>query len=128
MRLRDTTGVAPVRRLTVARGRLALPPGTGIGPDEVAAARAAALAAVKDATRLLPTGTPMQVTDAFCDVEVADAVVGVTLTLQGWAREPMDSAGLLGVAAALVSVRDALNLHIPEALLERIEIVQSVNT
>lgn len=130
MRLRDTTGVAPVRRMTVARGTLTLPPQYNVGADDVAAARAAALAAAKDSTRMLPTGTVIQVTDAFCDVAVQQGSGGTsvlaTVTLQGYAREALDSAALLAVAAALVSLRDALCVLEVESVLERIEVVQSI--
>lgn len=126
MRLRDTTGVTPLRRMTVARGRLTLPPGTKVGADEVAAARAAALNAAKDATRLLPTSTHVQVTDAFCDVEVADDGAVVVFTLQGYARESLESAALMATAAALIGLRDALCLEGAACLISGLEVVQSV--
>ncbi|MHB8633371.1 MAG: cyclic pyranopterin monophosphate synthase MoaC [Thermoplasmatota archaeon] len=125
MRLRDTSQSVPVRRMTVAEGFLEAP-GHTCGEEEVAAARAAALAAAKDASRLLPTASPFQLTDAFCSVETEGPRVKVTVTLQGVARETLESAALVAVSTALVALRDALGASGAGARIVGVAVVQSV--
>lgn len=128
MRLRDTTEQAPLRRMTVARGRIGIPEGCTVGASEVAAARTAAVTAAKEAFRLVPSASVHQLTDCFLDIEVdaPDAIVGATATVQGFARESLEAAALLAVCAALVSVRDSWGPAGAAATLRDVGVVQSV--
>lgn len=108
-KVRDVTDQAPVRRMSVVRGRLALQPKTCAtlreeGAELVATAKVAAIQAAKDASRILPTALPVALTDAFCDVQVDEDGATVTVTVQAHARATLDGPGLCGAAAALLSL------------------------
>lgn len=102
MRLPDVSGEVPTRRMAVARGTLAL--AQAPGPAQVAAAQAAALLAVKHAATVQATAVPFQLTDCFCDVTHTDGSVGVTVTVQAMAREPLGHAAAAGALAALLAL------------------------
>lgn len=120
--LADQTDQAPVRRMSVACGMLRTGPGAPDGPpaaapsdgqvdpDHAGAARAAALAAMKDAARLLPEQHPVQVT--HLDVLLRPApdepdAVACTTTVQAYARGHLEHVALLGAAVALLALRQA---------------------
>jgi cyclic pyranopterin monophosphate synthase len=123
VRVPDVTAAVPVRRMSVARGTLRLPAAWAPDADALAAARAAAVLAAKEAPRILPAAVPFQLTDAFCDLELRPGAVEATVTVQAYARHPLSAAALLGVAAALASLADGAG---PEARIEAVHIVQDV--
>lgn len=124
MRLPDVTDAVPTRRMSVARGTLS---GAGAADaDAVATARVAALLAVKDAARLVPTLVPFHATDAFCDVVAEGAALHCTVTVQGYARTRLSGAALAGVAAALLSLLESLG-HPVGARVEALHTVQDVD-
>lgn len=123
MRLPDVTDVVPSRRMSVARGTLA---GAGeADADALAAARVAAVLAVKDAARLVPALPPFLATDAFCDLEQDAAGLHCTVTVQAFARTKVAAAALAGVAAALLAVLEAQG-HPAGARIEGLHTVQDV--
>ncbi|MFO1535530.1 MAG: cyclic pyranopterin monophosphate synthase MoaC [Thermoplasmatota archaeon] len=123
MRLPDTTDTVPSRRMSVARGTLS---GAGTAPaDAVATAQVAALQAVKDAARIVPTLAPFHATDAFCDVAAEGGALHCTVTVQGYARTRLSGAALAGAAAALLSLLESLG-HPQGARIEALHTVQVV--
>lgn len=124
MRLPDVTDVVPSRRMSVARGTLSgTPPADA---DEVATAKMAAVQAVKDAARLVPGLVPFHATDAFCDIETGSGPAVATVTVQGYARTPISSAALAGVAAALLSLLESAG-HPEGAHITDLRTVQDVD-
>ncbi|HUR60992.1 MAG TPA: cyclic pyranopterin monophosphate synthase MoaC [Candidatus Thermoplasmatota archaeon] len=125
MRLPDVTDRVPSRRMSVARGTLA--GGGAATPEAIATARVAAVLAVKDAARLVPSLVSFQSTDAFCDVETAGegAGVQVTVTVQAYARTSLAAAALVGVAAALVSLLESAG-HPEGARILEVHTVQDI--
>ncbi len=130
--MRDLTDAVPVRRMSVARGRL-----EGFGPSAEGAdlghAEAAAELAVKAADRFVVGLHAAQVThvDTLVSQEGEEGAGGeaggglsVTVTVQGHARADLDSAALSGVCAALLTLRHALG--VPEARLVDLHLVQNV--
>ncbi|HUR63096.1 MAG TPA: cyclic pyranopterin monophosphate synthase MoaC [Candidatus Thermoplasmatota archaeon] len=125
MRLPDVTDVVPSRRMSVARGTLA---GAGHAPeDAVAAAKVAAVLAVKDAARLIPTLVPFQATDVFCDVEAGATGLHCSVTVQAFARTRLSGAALAGVAAALLSLLESRG-HPEGARIQDLHTVQDVDS
>lgn len=114
----DRTQETPVRRMAVARGRLA----GAVGLDDATRAHAAASGtlAVKDAARILPFLDAFLPTHVDVHLDGGEGGVSCTVTVQAYARAPLDAAALLGVAAALVAVAGE------DARIEDVEIVQSV--
>jgi molybdenum cofactor biosynthesis enzyme len=124
VRVPDVTDVVPSRRMSVARGTLA---GAGPAPeDALATARVAALLAVKEAARLVPTLVPFHATDIFCDIEAGGAALHCTVTVQGFARTRLSAAALAGVAAALLSLLESQG-HPEGARIEALHTVQDVD-
>jgi molybdenum cofactor biosynthesis enzyme len=110
--------------MSVARGTLI---GAGLAPeDAVAAAKVAAVLAVKDAARLLPAFVPFNPTDVFCDVEAGAEGFTCTVTVQGFARTRLSGAALAGVAAGLLSLLESLG-HPSGARIEALHTVQDVD-
>jgi molybdenum cofactor biosynthesis enzyme len=125
VRLPDVTDVVPSRRMSVARGTLA---GAGLAPQHaIDTARVAAVLAVKDAARLIPTLVPFHATDIFCDVEAGATGVHCTVTVQGFARTRLSGAALAGVAAALLSLLESQG-HPEGARIEGVQTVQDVDS
>lgn len=134
----DHTDQVPLRRMSVARGRLHLKAATckelrSGGSELLVTARVAGILAAKDAARAVPTALPVQLTDAFCDLTVeADHVVG-TMTVQGHARATLEAQALAGCAAALLSLVDACKSmeqdadgNLPAVRLTDLTVVQNV--
>jgi len=125
MPMAAVTDLVPVRHMSVARGTLRIPSGVAasFSADQLAEARTAAVVACKDAARLLPSAPPFQLTDCFCDITQADpnAAAGsppsweATVSCVGYARATLETATLLGVAAALASLWDAAKHADPAA-------------
>ena len=137
-RLPDATDVPPVRRMSVARGALALSPATcgslrGDGAELLVAARVAGTMAAKDAARAVPTALPVHLTDAFCDLTVDDGQVVCTTTVQAYARTTLEAFALAGTAGALLALWDAVKPqeqdgtgNFPGTRLTGLEVVQNV--
>jgi molybdenum cofactor biosynthesis enzyme len=112
-RLPDLTDAPPVRRMSVARGRLTLSPATcrslrTDGAELLTTARVAGTMACKDAARAVPTALPVHLTDAFVDLSVEDAQVVATVTVQAYARATLEAFALAGTTGALLALWDAV--------------------
>ncbi len=105
VRMTGVTEEAPMRRLSVARGTLHGAP-RNLPPDLLASARTAAVFAVKDAGRLLPSAPPFSLTETFCDLDWENGWVA-TVTVVGFARSSLETAALAGVGAALLQLWEA---------------------
>lgn len=137
-RLPDATDLPPVRRMSVARGRLALARATlaslrGDGAELLATARVAGTMAAKDAARAVPTALPVHLTDAFVDLTVEDGHVVCTVTVQAFARSTLEAYALAGATAALLALWDAVKAmeqdasgNFPGTRLSAVEVVQNV--
>ena len=137
-RMPDATDSPPVRRMSVARGSLALSPATckslrGDGAELLVTARVAGTLAAKDASRTVPTALPVHLTDAFCDLAVEDAQVVCTMTVQAYARGTLEAFALAGASGALLALLDAVKSqeqdasgNFPSAKLTGLEVVQNV--
>lgn len=121
--MRDLTAEAPTRRMSVARGRL-----EGFGADAAGAdlghAEAAAELAVKRADQSVVGLHPVAPTHVETLVAEEDGGLVVTVTVQAYARHDLDGHALAGVAAALLTLRQALG--VPEARLVDLHLVQNV--
>lgn len=137
-RLPDATDLPPVRRMSVARGRLTLSASTcaslrGDGAELLVTARVAGTMAAKDAARAIPTALPVHLTDAFCDLTVEDSQVVCTVTVQAYARATLEAFALAGAAGALLALLDAVKAmeqdpegNFPTARLTGLDVVQNV--
>jgi molybdenum cofactor biosynthesis enzyme len=137
-RMPDATDSPPVRRMSVARGALALRPATcaslrGDGAELLVTARVAGTLAAKDAARTVPTALPVHLTDAFCDLTVEDAQVVCTMTVQAYARGTLEAFALAGASGALLALLDAVKPqeqdatgNFPTARLTGLDVVQNV--
>lgn len=137
-RLPDATDLPPVRRMSVARGALALSRATcaslrGDGAELLVAARVAGTMAAKDAARAIPTALPVHLTDCFVDLSVEDAQVVCTATVQAYARTTLEAFALAGASGALLALLDAVKPmeqdaagNFPTAKLAGLEVVQNV--
>lgn len=108
VRMTGVTGETPARHMSVARGRL-VGAMRDIPFDVVAAARTAAVYAVKDGTRFVPSAPPFSLTEAFCDLDWEDGAGGswvATVTVVGYARSSLETTALAGVGAALLALWD----------------------
>lgn len=104
--MKDLTDAAPVRRMTVARGRLTAIPGDAPKAD-VGAVEAAVRLAVKSAPLVLPDAHPCQVGHVALDLAEEEGIVA-TVTVQAHARDVLEAHALYGVAVALLALRDRL--------------------
>ncbi len=123
--LRDVTGETPVKRMSVARGRIHFQGGRPhLSADVLGATQAAGVQAAKDASRTLPTVHAVAATDAFCGL--AEELDGwtATVTLQAHARTSLESSAACGVAAALLTLWEAGKDRQPR--IESVELVQNV--
>lgn len=118
----DLTGQTPVRRMSVARGRLAPVPDDASA--DVGACEAAAKLAIKRADGILPDLHPFHATHIDVAMAPADGGLEATVTVQGHARRHVDGYALLGVAVALLAARDQLGT--PDAALQDVRLVQNV--
>lgn len=137
-RLPDATESPPVRRMSVARGALALSKPTchslrTDGAELLATARVAGTMAAKDAWRMLPTALPAHLTDAFCDLSIEDGQVVCTMTVQAFARQTLEAYALAGASAAMLALLDAVKAQeqtadgsFPAAKVTGLEVVQNV--
>ncbi len=121
--MRDLTDDAPIRRMSVARGRLEGFPmdsqsGADLGQAEVAAEHA-----VKRADDI-PGVHGLHPTHVETLVTAEDNGLTVTVTVQGFARMDLDSHAMAGVCSALLCLRHALNA--PQARLVDVHLVQNV--
>ena len=108
----DHSAVAPVRRMAVARGTLALKATTckaldAEGAELLATGKVAGILAAKRAGTEVPTALGVHLTDAFCDLSVEDGQVVCTMTVQAVARQTLEAHALAGCAAALLALWDA---------------------
>lgn len=120
--MEDLTGEVPVRRMSVARGRI-----EGLRTDaraDIGACEAAARLAVKQADRLLPDAHPFHVGHIDLIFEPSDGALDVTVTVQGHARAELDSHALVGVVVALLSARQQMGAS--DARLVDVGLVQNV--
>jgi molybdenum cofactor biosynthesis enzyme len=123
MRMPDVSDRVPVRRMSVARGRIA-----GIPEPQahhLVAAQAVAAQAAKSAALWVPSAVPAHLTDAFCELQVMDGGVEATMTVQGLARTVLATSALAGVAAALLCLFDAAG-HPEGARIADLAVVQDV--
>jgi molybdenum cofactor biosynthesis enzyme len=127
VRLPDVTEEVPARRMSVARGTLLLPVGRIPSAEAQHAARAAAVMAAKEATRILPTAVPFQLTDVYCDIDAQSAHTECTVTVQGYGRTVLSSAALLGAAAALATLAEAEG-HPDGTRVAELHVVQNVKS
>ena len=137
-RLPDATDIAPVRRMSVARGTLRLSAATckslrTDGAELLTTARVAGTLACKDAARAVPTALPVHLTDAFVDLSVEDGQVVATVTVQAYARATLEAFALAGTTGALLALWDAVKSqeqdgagNFPHARLLGVEVVQNV--
>lgn len=112
-RLPDATDLPPVRRMSVARGQLALGKATlqslrSDGAELLTTARVAGTMAAKDAARAIPTALPVHLTDAFVDLTLDEGKVVCTVTVQAYARSTLEAFALAGAAGALLALWDAV--------------------
>jgi len=105
VRMTGVSDETPARRMSVARGTLLGAP-KDLASDLLASARTAAVFAVKDAARLLPSAPPFSLTETFCDLDYHDGWVA-TVTVAGYARSTLETAALAGVGAALLALWDS---------------------
>jgi cyclic pyranopterin phosphate synthase len=124
VRLPDVTDRVPLRRMSVAEGRV-----TGLAAepegDALAAAKVAAVLAAKQASQIVPALPTFQLTDAFCDLAWEAGSVRCTVTVQGYARTVLASAALAGACAALLALLEAAG-HPEGARIAQLGVVQNV--
>jgi cyclic pyranopterin monophosphate synthase len=108
----DHSAVTPLKRMSVARGALALRATTCTalskeGAELLATGKVAGILAAKRAGTDVPTALGVHLTDAFCDLSVEDAQVVCTMTVQAVARQTLEAHALAGCSAALLALWDA---------------------
>lgn len=109
----DHSAVAPLKRMSVARGSLALKAATckslsTEGAELLATGKVAGILAAKRAGTDVPTALGVHLTDAFCDLSVEDGQVVCTMTVQAVARQTLEAHALAGCAAALLALWDTV--------------------
>lgn len=114
MRLSGVSGETPARRMSVARGRLTGAP-EEVPSDVLASARTAAIYAVKDGARFVPSAPPFSLTEAFCDLDWDDDGKAwvATMTVVAYARSTLETTALAGVGAAILALWDQLKAQDP---------------
>jgi molybdenum cofactor biosynthesis enzyme len=130
VRMADVTHETPMRRMSVARGVLSGAP-ADLSLEVQVAARTAAVMAVKDSARIIPTAVPFSPTDTFCDLACEDGRWVATVTVVAYARATLEAMALAGVGTALLSLWDAVKLADPSLSglmrIEGMELVQNVD-
>lgn len=121
--MHDLTDAAPLRRMSVARGRLEEFGSETAGAD-LGHAEAAAELAVKDAHRFVVGLHGVSPTHVETQIEHESHALVVTVTVQAFARHDLDGHALSGVCAALLSLRQSLG--VAEARLVDLHLVQNV--
>ena len=134
----DHSAVTPLKRMSVARGTLQLKAATckalaNEGAELLATGKVAGILAAKRAGTDVPTALGVHLTDAFCDLNVEDAQVVCTMTVQAFARQTLEAFALAGASTALLALLDAVkgleqdaDGGFPAARVTGLEVVQNV--
>ena len=134
----DHSAVAPLKRMSVARGTLRLKAATctalaAEGAELLATGKVAGILAAKRAGTDVPTALGVHLTDAFCDLSVEDGAVVCTMTVQAVARQTLEAHALAGCSAALLALWDAAKAmeqgadgNFPSAKVVDLAVVQNV--
>lgn len=112
----DITDKSVTNRVAVATGRICARPGTitllkeGKTPkgDVLAAARIAAIQAVKKTSELIPLCHPLPVSGVSCDLSVETACIDVSVRVKTTGRTGVEMEALTGCSVALLTLYDML--------------------
>lgn len=118
--MQDVGGSVPVKRMSVARGRMT---GLAQAPIDIGTCEAAAKLAVKQCHLTVPDLHPVLVDHIDVLAEAEGDALAITVTVQAHARGTLEGHAIAGVMAALLAARTAAGV---DARIEDVHLVQNV--